>query len=65
MKRFVILLASSLIIGLILFAVFYGLVHWGIRESIGVSASGALGGLAAEYLRLLFEKRKRDKMAKI
>jgi membrane associated rhomboid family serine protease len=65
MKRFAILLTSSLIIAFILFAVFYWLANWGIRESVGISASGALGGLAAEYVRLFFEKRKRDKMAKI
>ena len=61
MKQFFILLVSSLVVGAILFAVFYWAVNWNFTDSVNVGLSGALGGLVAEYIRIYYEKRKREK----
>ena len=61
MKQFLILLLSSLVVGAILFALFFWAAGWNFTDSVNVGLSGALGGLVAEYIRLYYEKRKREK----
>ena len=59
MKRIFFLFISSLVVGAILFAIFYWGLNWELVTAVNVGLSGALGGLAAEFIRLYAEKRKR------
>lgn len=59
MKRVFILFIASLIVGAIVFAVFYWVLNWELVTAVNVGLSGALGGLVAEFIRLYAEKRKR------
>ena len=64
MKRFVAMLIVTLFIGFILFAIMFWLLQKDFQYALNLALCGATGGLGAEYIRLMIEKRKKDKLTK-
>jgi hypothetical protein len=60
MKQFLFFLLAALLVGFLIFAVFYWVAHWTFRDAVNIGACGALGGMVAEYVKLYYEKRKRE-----
>ncbi|MDB5250861.1 MAG: hypothetical protein JWP27_30 [Flaviaesturariibacter sp.] len=61
MKRILTLAIASLIIGTVIFALFYWGAGWNLQPAVNIGLSGALGGLVTEYARSFMERRSRRK----
>ena len=64
MKRFITLLIAVVFIGILLFAAMYWVLNKDFYYSLNLALCGVTGGLAAEYLKLFIEKRRKAKVTK-
>jgi len=60
MKQFLFFLVAALLVGFLIFAVFYWVAHWTFIDAVNIGACGAVGGLVGEYIKLYYERRKRE-----
>ena len=62
MKYLISLIIAAVFIGFVCFAIFYWIFKMDILNAMNIAVCAASGGLIAEFIRLRFEKRKRNKI---
>ena len=57
MKTFISFLIAAILIGLVLFAIFYWLIKMDFRDAVSASMAGAVAGFVVDYVREIRKKK--------